>query len=200
MKNIVTLFLQKCCIKYAFYGIKKPKRKVALLSEFAPSNTTFRWPVEMRILHRIKKPFEKFRKPQLFCQNIIFSDGSIVCMPSISNKKSTVRLIVDSLSHPSWNSNLANEQALLFAHGQIGKYSAKFQSLTESNAFAEALEYVQKDVRFDAATASQQNHAAIPVIEDKKAENEPAWMKFKRAAEEKAAAKKQPFPSIKNKK
>lgn len=133
----------------------------------------------MRIKLRTKQLFERFKHPMLFSQQVVMSDGSICEMYSLSDKKPVVKLIVDSCNHPTWNPGLTESQAILYKQEQVMKFNKKFEDLNNLDQFTHFIE---------TSSSSTRNTDNIPILEDtsKQQPTEPEWMKYKRAAEEKA--------------
>lgn len=134
----------------------------------------------MKIVLRTKQLFEQFKHPMLFPQQVILTDGSICEMYSLSNKKPIVKLISDSQNHPTWNPKLTDNQAILYKQEQVMKFQSKFGDLKDMNQFSQCID--------TSSLKTTPNTDNIPVLEDssKQQSTEPEWMKYKRAAEEKA--------------
>lgn len=134
---------------------------------------------------RKKQLFQIFKHPKQFLQRIILSDGSICEVTSLSNERPAIKLVVDSQCHPSWNTKLAAHQAFLVNQGQILQYNKKYADLMQESALSPDQVFVDmlENQKSGESVGKVRNVSNIPIIEDSKEESEPAWMKFKRAAE-----------------
>lgn len=130
----------------------------------------------MHIVRKNKRPWELFKHPQLFRQQIILTDGSVTESWSLSDRKPVIKLVVDSQSHVSWNP-LAQFDAARNRLYNVTKFTKDYAELGEFSSFLEGK-----------AAVAQGKYSKIPIVnEETDAAEEPAWMQQRRMAQARAA-------------
>lgn len=72
--------------------------------------------------------------PRTFPQTLVLTDGSTICVRSTTPGKPVLRLLSDSLSHPSWNPN-ARERMLNQQNPHLARFAQRFGSDSTADLF-----------------------------------------------------------------
>lgn len=119
-----------------------------------PTKNQRSWNI-MLLIRRFATSIEKSKlhiHPQNFKQYIQLTDGSISYISCLSPSRPFIKLNIDSLSHPSWNSKL-RDKLLLDDHGEVARFRKRFGS-GENDFTAAADQFVGETRKLASQTPS----------------------------------------------